>query len=95
MKRRRLLVACLLVMVLALVLLGQTVLAGRLSPLGTLLFWGGGLLLTAFAILLALVDALRTLGEGRREQQALLKETLGEIEKEASHPEAEGRDPTR
>lgn len=64
------------------VALGLTVLEDRLGALATLLYWTVCLLAALGAILCALVDALRCLGESRRERRVLLEQTLREIDDE-------------
>lgn len=64
------------------VILGFTVLQGRLGPAATLLYWACCLLATLGAILCAMVDALRNLSESKRERRVLLEQTLREIDAE-------------
>jgi hypothetical protein len=63
-------------------ILGFTVLQGRLGAGATLLYWAFCLLATLGAILCAMVDALRNLTESRRERRVLLEQTLREIDAE-------------
>jgi hypothetical protein len=82
-KIRRVIIAGLLGMVVVLIVLGQTAAVGRLGPLATLVYWLTCLVVTFGAILLALVDLLKTLGETRREEQELLRATLDQIKAES------------
>ena len=82
-KIRRVIIAGLLGMVVVLILLGQTAAVGRMGPVATLVYWMVCLVGTFGAILLALVDLLKTLGETRREERELLRATLDQIEAEA------------
>jgi hypothetical protein len=90
---RRVVATVLLLAVLGMIVLGQTLLNGRLSPAATILYWGSCLLLTLGTIVLSLIDLLRTLGETRRTQRELAAETMEQIEREAaSHkPSPESR----
>jgi hypothetical protein len=83
---RRTLGALFLLVAIAQVILGFSVLRGHLSPGGTLLYWTGCMLATLGALLCALVDALHNLRASRRERRTLLEDTLREIdEKRAVH----------
>lgn len=79
---RRILATVFLLLAVGLLIAGETVLKGRLGPVTTLLYWLFCLLVTVTAILCALVDALRSFGQVRRDQRALLEQTLREIEAE-------------
>lgn len=61
---------------------GETVLKGRLSPVGFLLYWIGCFTVTALAVTAALLDAARVRAESRHEQSALFEETHHKIESE-------------
>lgn len=80
---RRVVATLFLVVVIGMIVLGQTVLNGRLSPAATIVYWGGCLLLTLGTIILSLMDLLRTLGETRRTQRELANETIEQIERDA------------
>ena len=82
-KIRRVIIASLLGMVVLLIVLGQTTVVGRLGPVAALAYWLICLVGTLGAILLALVDLLKTLGETRREERELLRTTLDQIESES------------
>ena len=69
---------CLLIAT-GLLVAGETFLRGRLGPLATLIYWSSALLAISAAIVCALVDMLRALGESRRERRALVENTLREI----------------
>lgn len=68
-----------------LLVLGETVLAGRLPPFTTLLYWSVCLLATLAAVGCALLDALDSLTRSRRERRALLEETLHQVDLERTH----------
>jgi hypothetical protein len=61
---------------------GETVLKGRLSPVAFLLYWAGCFIVTALAAMAALLDAARVRAESRQEQRVLFEETLRKIESE-------------
>jgi hypothetical protein len=63
-----------------LLVLGETVFAGRLRPFATLLYWSVCLLATLAAVGCALLDALDSLTRSRRERRALLEETLHQVD---------------
>ncbi len=65
------------------VILGETILQGRLSAPASLAYWLICMCLTALAMMVALLD-LRALRERSREQQRdLFEQTLKNIESEA------------
>ena len=88
--RRRILGAVFLVSAIGMLILDGTLLKSRLDPLATLLYWTTCVLLTCGAIVCALVDALRSIGQSRREQRALLEDTLHEIEAERARQSKQG-----
>ena len=63
-------------------ILGQTALEGRLSPLAFVAYWSGCFILTAVAACVALIDASRVRAEQRESQRALIESTIKEIERE-------------
>lgn len=83
-------IASLLGLVVVLIVLGQTTVVGRLGPVATLAYWLVCLLGTLGAILLALADLLKTLGETRREERELLRATLDQIEAESDGQPGDG-----
>jgi uncharacterized membrane protein YdcZ (DUF606 family) len=80
---RRVVATVFLAVVVGMIVLGQTALNGRLSPLGTILYWSVCLLLTLATIVLSLIDLLRTVRETRRTQRELVTETMEQIEHDA------------
>jgi hypothetical protein len=72
---------CLLVAV-GMLVTGETVLQGRLSPAGSLIYWIACFIVTALAAMAALLDAARVRAESRQEQRALFEEALRRIESE-------------
>jgi hypothetical protein len=80
-RRRWFGVLCLLVAV-GMMVAGETVLQGRLSPVGSLIYWITCFIVTALAAMTALLDAARVRAESRIEQRALIEETLRRIEVE-------------
>jgi hypothetical protein len=61
---------------------GQTVLEGRLSRVGFLLYWAGCFLFTFLAMATALLDLAIVRRRTRREERALFEKTLEEIASE-------------
>jgi hypothetical protein len=80
--RRRWFGALCLLAAVGLLVAGETVLKGRLSPVGFLIYWSSCFLVTALAATAALLDAARVRAESRDEQRALFEETLRRIESE-------------
>jgi len=75
-----------LLVAVAQIALGLTVLRDHLSPVGTLLYWTVCFAATFGAILCAFVDAMANLRESRRERRDLLESTLREVdEARAAH----------
>jgi hypothetical protein len=68
----------------AMLVVGQTVLAARLSGLGFLLYWLVCFALTLVATCFALIDVRELRRRGRDEQRELLETTLKRIEREKS-----------
>ena len=62
---------------------GQTVLTGRLSAVGSLVYWSICLVFTFLAIAIAFRDARDSLQKVKGEQRALLDDTLKALESEA------------
>jgi uncharacterized membrane protein YciS (DUF1049 family) len=60
--------------------LGLTVLRDQLTPVSTLLYWSFCLVVTAGAILCALMDTMANLRESRQERRDLLETTLREVD---------------
>jgi hypothetical protein len=81
--RRRWLGILVLVLALAMLIAGETVLQGRLHEWGFLSYWMVCLLLTSAAIIIAFVDARALRRQTRDEARELLQSTLKEIETEA------------
>jgi hypothetical protein len=76
---------------LAQVVVGLTLLPDKLGWGATLLYWTACCLATFAAVLCALLDALRSLGQSRRERRNLLEQTLREIdEQRASRNQRKG-----
>jgi|DewCreStandDraft_4_1066084.scaffolds.fasta_scaffold25505_2 type VI protein secretion system component VasK len=63
--------------------LGETLLAGRLPPWGFLLYWLVCIALTALAMAIALVDVWVLRARARREQRALFENALREVAEKA------------
>ena len=80
-RRRWFGVVCLLAAA-SLLILGETLLKGRLTGVTLICYWLGCFVLTALAAGTALVDAARVRSENRAEQRALIESTLQEIERE-------------
>jgi len=60
-------------------ILGETVLAGRLAPVAFLVYWGLCFLCTCFAIAVAFLDVRDTQQNIRNAQRELLGDALKEI----------------
>lgn len=72
--------------------LGETLLAGRLRPWVFLLYWLVCIALTALAMALALVDVWVLRARARREERALFENTLREVaEKAQKRGDARGK----
>ncbi len=63
-------------------LLGMTVLKGRLKPETFLIYWAVCMGVTGLALIIALVDLRAVRLRARREQEELMNRTLREIERE-------------
>jgi membrane protein implicated in regulation of membrane protease activity len=81
--RRRWFGAVVLVIALAMLICGETLLQEKLGDLGFLLYWLTCLVFTGLAILVALADARALQRQTRKEQRDLFESTLTEIEKQA------------
>ena len=75
-----------------LLIAGETVLAGRLTPVGFFFFWMACLIFTCLAIVMALRDLSVTRQRMRDERRALFKSTLEDIARSA---EARSKSPER
>jgi len=80
--RRRWLGAVCLLCAIAMLIVGETVLKGRMEPLPLVTYWSSCLILTAVAAGIAVIDASRVRSEQRDEHRALIENTLQEIERE-------------
>ena len=80
--RRRWFGAVVLVAALAMLIAGETLLPGRLSNAGFLLYWLVCSALTGLAIVVAFVDVRATQRRVREEQRDLFETTLRKIEQE-------------
>lgn len=77
--RRRILGGVILVAALIMLVLGLTLLWGRLSNMAFLLYWLACIVLTGLAMAVALLDARALRERTRREERALLENTLKDI----------------
>ncbi len=75
---------------LALLICGETVLKGRLSESGFVVYWLSCFVLTGLAVLSALLDLRSLQNRVRREQRALLETTLERIEDDAKARRSQG-----
>jgi len=92
--RRRVLGAGFLILAIAQVAAGFTVLHERLSPVSAALYWTVCLLATLGAMCCALLDALHQLRSSHQERRTLLEDTLREIDRErARQAEPNGQGP--
>ena len=82
--RRRWLGALALLAALAMLVLGETVLEGKLGPLAFLIYWLVCSVLTGAAIVVAFADARAVAQRTQREHRELLENTLKDIETEAA-----------
>jgi hypothetical protein len=81
--RRRLIGAVFILLALAMLICGQTILPGRLTPAGFLIYWLICLVFTCAAIVIAFRDARDLQQKVQREHRSLLDDTLRTIETEA------------
>jgi hypothetical protein len=81
--QRRVIGTVLVLLAITMVICGQTLLRGRLSPPGFLMYWLICLVFTCLAIVIAFRDAREMQQKVKREHRALLDETLKTIEGEA------------
>ncbi len=82
--RRRLLGSLFLLTALGMLVLGQTVLNGRLQGVDYVCYWMGCVVLTGLALLTALLDMRALQHRSRKEQRDLLASTLKEIQRDAT-----------
>ena len=80
--RRRWFGTLCLLLAVGMLMAGETVLKGQLSPVAFLCYWIGCFIVTVLAATTALLDAARVRAESRHEQRALFEETLRKIESE-------------
>jgi hypothetical protein len=81
--RRRLAGGLLVALALAMLVAGQTVLSGRLSPVEFMVYWLVCLLLTGAAIVAAFLDLRAIQRRNLREQRLLFHSTLEQIASQA------------
>jgi hypothetical protein len=81
--QRRLIGAVFVLLAIIMLICGQTVLRGRLSPVEFLFYWLACLGFTCLAIVIAFRDARESQHKVQREHRALLDDTLKTIEREA------------
>jgi hypothetical protein len=91
-RRRRWFGGLCLLGAIAMLVLDEIALKGRLSAVGFLCYWLVCLVLTVLAIFAALADLRAVRTESRRVQRDLVMETLRDIEKDkrARHPDNQG-----
>ena len=82
--RRRVLGSLFLVTAVVMLVLGQTVLEGRLRGLNYVFYWMACVVMTGLAVLTALLDLRALQRRSRREQYDLLTSTLDKIDKDAT-----------
>ena len=81
---RRRIVGCIFLTVAVLLLAaGETVLSGRLSGVGFVLYWMVCFICTGLAMVVAYLDLRAVQRQTREEQRELVKDTLKEIETDA------------
>jgi hypothetical protein len=81
--RRRWFGAIVLAVALLMLILGETVLKGKMSDVAFLVYWLVCFVLTGLAIVVAFRDVKAVQNEVRSEQRTLLESTLKDIETEA------------
>jgi|SRR3954467_15463073 hypothetical protein len=89
--RRRLIGGLVLTMAVVMLICGETILKGKLSPLGFLLYWLGCFAFTITAVFIALADVKALRVRTQREQKDLLESTLKEIKTGASSRTGDGK----
>ena len=88
--RRRWLGGIFLVIAIAMLVIGETVLQHRLSPMGFLIFWMLCFVFTALAIMVAFRDVIAQQRRARELQRELLEDTLREIVEKQKRQSKEG-----
>jgi len=83
--RRRWFGASVLLAAVVMLLAGETVLQGRLSPLAFACYWIVCFLLTGLAMIIAVMDARSLAQRTVEEHRDLLRKTLDTIEAEVQH----------
>lgn len=89
--KRRVLGTLFLATAILMLLLGETFLKHRLSPIATLVYWTGCTLATLCAILCALLDLGSSMRQSRIERRKMLEETIHDIEAERARRQKAGR----
>jgi len=90
--RRRWLGVLMLASAVGMLIAGETLLQGRLTNVGFLVYWLVCLLFTGSAIFIAFLDARATSRQTREEARELLENTLKKIETDAkAKPPGSGR----
>ena len=89
--RRRLIGGLVLTMAVVMLICGETVLKGKLSPFGFLLYWFGCFAFTIAAVFIALADVKALRVRTQREQNDLLENTLKEIKIKGSSRTGNGK----
>jgi hypothetical protein len=69
-----------IVIAVGMVIIGQTVLAGRLKDYDYVFYWGGCMIVTLFAAVAALWDMAAIRRESRRQHHELVEETFKNVD---------------
>lgn len=80
--KRRVLGLVFLAIAITQVVAGLTLLTEEFGVFALLAYWSACLMATAAAVVCAMLDAVRSLGQSRRERRVLPEETLREIDEE-------------
>jgi hypothetical protein len=89
--RRRWFGAIVLGVALLMLILGETVLKGKMSDVAFVLYWLFCFVLTGLAIVIAFRDVKAVHNEVRSEQRTLLESTLKEIESDARNRQGQAK----
>lgn len=91
MSRRRKLGAVFLLISIAMLIAGETILKSRLAGIPFLIYWMGCFLCTSLAIFVALIDMIRVRAESREAQRDLIESTVREVESERQRRQDESK----
>lgn len=88
---RRVLGTVFLALAIVLLVVGETLLKHKLSPIATLIYWTTCVCLTLGAILCAVLDLGHSFRQSRAEQRQMLEQTIRAIETEQKERKQKGQ----